>query len=96
MIIADDTVREIAELARLELTEEETALYAQQLSQILDHFQHLQTVDTTQIPPMASVLPLKTVLREDVAGAPLPTAEVLVNAADTQDNQFRVRAVLDE
>ena len=96
MELSHDTVRAIADLARLELTGEETALYAEQLSQILAYFEHLQTVDTSQVAPIASVLPLKSVLREDTAGKPLPTSEILANATDTEDNQFRVRAILDD
>ena len=96
MELSHATVRAIADLARLELTGEETALYAQQLSQILAYFEHLQTVDTSHVVPIASVLPLKTVLREDTAGAPLPTGEILANATDTEDDQFRVSAILDD
>ena len=86
----------IAQLARLELTEDEITLFTAQLSQILAYFEHLQTADTSHIEPVASTLPVKTVLREDVAGAPLSSDEVLTNAADTQDGQFRVSAILDE
>jgi aspartyl-tRNA(Asn)/glutamyl-tRNA(Gln) amidotransferase subunit C len=94
--LSHDTVRAIADLARLELAGEETALYAEQLSQILAYFEHLQTVDTSHVEPIASVLPLKTVLREDSAGEALPTGEVLANATDTEADQFRVSAILDD
>jgi aspartyl-tRNA(Asn)/glutamyl-tRNA(Gln) amidotransferase subunit C len=94
--LSHEEVRRIAELAKLDLTEEEVALYAGQLSNILDYFQKLQTLDTSHIEPTASVLPLKNVLRPDVATTPLSPAEVIANAPDAEDNQFRVSAVLDE
>ena len=96
MELSHDTVRSIADLARLELTDEEVALYAGQLSAILQYFEHLQAVDTSHIEPTASVLPLRTVLRDDRAGEPLPPADVIANAPDAEDNQFRVSAVLEE
>lgn len=94
--LSHDTVRAIAELAKLELTDAEIALYAGQLSHILDHFHHLAAVDTSHIEPTASVLPLSNVLREDRAGAPLSPDDVIANAPDSADYQFRVSAVLDE
>lgn len=94
MELSHEQVRGIAELAKLDLTDDEVALYAGQLSHILQYFERLQALDTTQIEPTASVLPLKNVLREDVAGTPLDTADVIANAPDTQDNQFRVSAIL--
>ena len=71
MELGPEAVREIAALARLDLDEEEVALFAEQLSACLRHFQNLQQVDSAHVEPTASVLPLRNVLREDVAGTPL-------------------------
>jgi aspartyl-tRNA(Asn)/glutamyl-tRNA(Gln) amidotransferase subunit C len=65
--LSHDAVRQIAELAKLDLTEAEVNLYAGQLSNIL---------------------------RPDVAGQPLSPEEVIANAADAADGQFRVSAIL--
>lgn len=86
----------IAELAKLDLSEAELALYAHQLSQILGYFTRLQEVDTSHIAPTASVLPLHTVLRQDEPAPPLTPKEVIANAPDAEANQFKVNAVLDE
>lgn len=96
MELSHDNVRIIAELAKLQLTDDEVALYTGQLSNILQYFERLQEVDTSHIEATASVLPLKNVLRPDVAAEPLPPQKVIANAADAQDNQFRVSAVLAE
>ena len=94
--LSNEMVRSIAELAKLDLTDEEVSVYAGQLTSILQYFEHLQDVDTSHIEATASVLPLKNVMREDVVGTPLTPEDVVRNAPDSQDNQFRVRAVLDE
>jgi aspartyl-tRNA(Asn)/glutamyl-tRNA(Gln) amidotransferase subunit C len=96
MAISHEDVRAIAELAKLELNDNEVALYAGQLSDILGYFERLEELDTSHIEPTASVLPLKSVMRDDVAGEPLTPEEVIANAPDSLANQFRVNAVLDE
>ncbi len=88
-------VRAIADLARLELSEADVAVYQQQLSDILDYFQKLQELDTSHIDPTSSVLPLTNVMRADEAGPALAVADVIANAPDSDGEQFRVRAVLD-
>ena len=94
MELSHEEVQRIAELAKLELTSDEVDLYAGQLSHILQYFERLQALDTSHIAPTASVLPLKNVLRVDAASAPLSTEQVIANASDAYDNQFRVSAVL--
>lgn len=96
MELSHETVRSIAELAKLELTDTEVETYAGQLSAILSYFQKLQQLDTSHIEATASVLPLTNVLRPDIAHTPLTPAEVVANAPDSEDNQFRVSAVLPE
>lgn len=96
MELSREEVRNIAELAKLDLTDEEVTLYAGQLSNILGYFERLQQLDTSHIPPTASVLPLKNVLRSDTPSQPLTPEQVVANAPDAEDNQFRVSAVLDE
>jgi aspartyl-tRNA(Asn)/glutamyl-tRNA(Gln) amidotransferase subunit C len=96
MELSYEEVRRIAELAKLELTDDEIALYAGQLSHILQYFERLQELDTSQIPPTASVLPLKNVFRADAALSSITPEQALANAPDAADDQFRVSAVLGE
>jgi len=88
-------VEHIAQLARLELTPEEKERYAVQLSAILDYAARLQELDTEGIPPTASVLPPRSVLRPDVARPALDTAALLRNAPEESDDSFRVPPVMD-
>lgn len=95
MEITREEVQAVAELAKLQLSEDEIDRYTEQLSSILDYIQKLDEVDTSAVPPTASVLPVTNVLREDAVGATLLPDEVVANASDAEDNQFRVSAVLD-
>jgi aspartyl-tRNA(Asn)/glutamyl-tRNA(Gln) amidotransferase subunit C len=88
-------VNHIAELARLELSEAETAHFREQLSAILDYVARLQSLNTANIPPTSSVLPARSVLREDEPRPGLSLEELLLNAPDVESDQFRVPPVLD-
>lgn len=95
MSITREDVQHIAELAKLHLTEAEEARYQEQLSAILDYAARLNALDTAAISPTATVLPLRSVMRDDVA-RPSPSAdEMLANAPARVDQAFEVRAVLD-
>jgi aspartyl-tRNA(Asn)/glutamyl-tRNA(Gln) amidotransferase subunit C len=95
MTLTIEEVEHIAGLARLKLTDEEKARYREQLSAILDYAARLQSLDTTGIPPTSSVLPPRTVLRPDEPRPGLRREDLLANAPDTTDNQFRVPLVLE-
>ena len=94
-ILSAEEVGAIADLARLELDEAELARYQKQMSAVLDYFQKLEELDTTHIDPASSVRPLTNVMRADDAQAPLPVAEALANAPDSDGEQFRAPAALD-
>ena len=95
MTLTIQQVEHIANLARLDLTEDEKILYRQQLSAILDYVGRLQELDTSNIPPTSSVLPPRSVLRADLAGDSLSTAELLSNAPDVEAGQFKIPPVFE-
>ena len=95
MSLTLEEVKHIADLARLELTEEEMVRYQKQLSAILDYAERLQAVDTSAIPPTATVLPLRNVMRADAARDSMSCQDVLANAPQVESDSFRVQAVLD-
>lgn len=96
MALTIEEVRHIAHLARLHLTPEEEIRYTDQLSAILDHADRLQRVDTSAIPPTASVLPLTATLRQDEPRPSPSRAEMLRNAPDQEGGMFKVPPVLDK
>ena len=91
-------VEHIAELARLELTDEEKERFRQQLSDILDYAARLQAINTSQtLHAVARVgAPWHSVLRPDVPAPSLEVKEVLANAPQVEDDQFRVPPVLEQ
>ena len=95
MKLSHDEVRHIALLARLGLDEEEVEKFRAQLSTILENFEILQEVDTTDVPPTAHVVEMENVIRDDEVDPSFPQSEVLANAPREEDGFFRVRAVLE-
>jgi aspartyl-tRNA(Asn)/glutamyl-tRNA(Gln) amidotransferase subunit C len=95
MKLSREQVIGIADLAKLDLTEQEIDHFADQLSAVLDYASRLEQLDTANIPPTATVLPLQNVMREDEVRPSLPKDQVIANAPAAVDGQFRVDAVLD-
>ncbi|MCL6600038.1 Asp-tRNA(Asn)/Glu-tRNA(Gln) amidotransferase subunit GatC [Alicyclobacillus macrosporangiidus] len=95
MKISADTVRHVAKLARLAVSEEEAARLAPQLSDIIGYADELQSVDLADVPPTSHPFALVNVLREDEPRPSLPRERALANAPDTDGEQVRVPAVLE-
>ena len=96
MALTLEEVDHIASLARLRLTDEEKSRYCEQLSAILDYIDKLRELDTSQIEPTATVLPLRSVMRDDVARPSLPVDEILANAPARAGDSFEVRVILED
>ena len=72
MSLTRDEVLHIARLARIGLSESDVAKFQEQLSEILDHFDALQRLDTEGVPPTSHPLPLQSIMRSDQAAPSLP------------------------
>ena len=95
MSLSKQDVEHIAQLARLQLSDEELERYRGQLSDILDHISTLQSLDTSKVEAMKSVVVEQNPLRKDTAGEAMAREDLLSNAPDVKDKQFRVPPVLD-
>jgi aspartyl-tRNA(Asn)/glutamyl-tRNA(Gln) amidotransferase subunit C len=95
MALTREEVEHVADLAKLGLTEEEVEMYREQLSAILEYAAILQRLDTEAIPPTATVLPLRNVMRADEPSASLSQEEALSNAPSAAEGYFRVKAILE-
>ena len=95
MKLSREEVLHIARLARVGLTEEEINRLSEQLSNILENFDILQQVDTSDVPPTAQSIALQSVMRDDEAAPSLPPGNILANAPRREGDCFRVRAVLE-
>ncbi len=95
MSLTPDEVRKVANLARLELTNEEIPQMTQHLSAIVDYMDKLKQVDTENVEPLAHPLPVQNVFREDELKESLSVNEALQNAPQREDDFFGVPPVLD-
>jgi aspartyl-tRNA(Asn)/glutamyl-tRNA(Gln) amidotransferase subunit C len=95
MAISREQVEHVAHLARLGLSDEETDRLQQQLSQILGHMALIDQLDTSAIPPTAQVIPVSTVMREDLPRPSAPVEEILKNAPRREGDFFKVPPVLE-
>jgi aspartyl-tRNA(Asn)/glutamyl-tRNA(Gln) amidotransferase subunit C len=96
MKLTREEVLHIATLCRLGVSEEDVDRFSEQLSNILENFEVLKQVDTTNVPPTAQSIPLQNVLREDKVTPSLPPEDVLTNAPRREGDSFRVKAVLED
>jgi aspartyl-tRNA(Asn)/glutamyl-tRNA(Gln) amidotransferase subunit C len=84
-----EDVKAIASLASLELTDAESDLFARQLGQILEYAEEVQRVDTSGVPPTASVVTRHEADRDDVPQPSLDRDLALANAPDrSADGRF--------
>jgi len=88
-------VEHVAKLARLGLTDEEKALFTEQLSRILEHAETLNKLNTNKIEPLTHAIPLKNVLREDRVEKFKDLQEILANAPQEEDGSFRVPRIIE-
>jgi aspartyl-tRNA(Asn)/glutamyl-tRNA(Gln) amidotransferase subunit C len=95
MRLTPEEVDHVALLARLKLTGEERERFTTQLNSILEHFEQLQQIDTTGVPPMSHAVPMSNVLREDEPAPSLSPEEALSNAPDQARDCFRVPRVIE-
>ena len=85
----------IAKLAKLELSEEETALLTDDLNQILGYIAQLEEWDTESVEPMYHPLPTYDAVRADIPGESLSNEAAIANAPAAEDGQFRVAKVVE-
>jgi aspartyl-tRNA(Asn)/glutamyl-tRNA(Gln) amidotransferase subunit C len=95
MKLSREEVLHIARLARLGLTDEDVDRLREQLSNILENFEALKQVDTTDVPPTAQSIPLQNVTKDDKVKPSLPQEQILANAPRKEGGYFRVKAVLE-
>ena len=84
--VDEELVREIAFLARLDLTEAETKMFVSQFKDILDYVSILNEVDTENVLPAYLFSANKSVTREDRVEESVPTQEFLSNVPQSKDD----------
>jgi len=84
MTVNDEEVRHVAQLARVDLDDEEVERFAGQFAEILEHFEALD--DVPEVDPEPE---LANVMRPDEVEAGLTQEEALRNAPETEDGYFK-------
>ncbi len=94
MSITKKEVEHVALLARLDLSEKEKEDYTNQLNSIIGYMNKINELDTENVEPTAHVLPIFNVMREDNAKDSLDRGEVLKNAPEKENGQFKVPKIV--
>lgn len=88
-------VRYVAHLARLNLTDDEAALFQSQLDQVVAYVQSIQELNVEGIEPTSHGQPVLNVLRPDVARPGLAHDAVLANAPERVIDEFKVPKIVE-
>jgi aspartyl-tRNA(Asn)/glutamyl-tRNA(Gln) amidotransferase subunit C len=94
MALTRDEVLHVADLARLSLAPEEIELFTRQLNDILAYVEKLQELDTAGVEPLAHVIPVFNVFREDVVSQGLDRDTALDNGPVREEGTFVVPRII--
>ncbi|NEO85697.1 MAG: Asp-tRNA(Asn)/Glu-tRNA(Gln) amidotransferase subunit GatC [Spirulina sp. SIO3F2] len=92
--IDQSEVHKVADLARLALSPEEEKTFAGQLSSILDYFEQLSELDTTDVEPTTRAIELSNITRADERKTGVEPAAMLEIAPEPDGEFFRVPQIL--
>ena len=95
MSVDQDTVRRVARLARIRVSEEDVPRLAGELNSILHWIEQLNEVDVTNVEPLTSVITMKMKMRKDEVTDGNRAAEITANAPASEDNFFVVPKVVE-
>jgi aspartyl-tRNA(Asn)/glutamyl-tRNA(Gln) amidotransferase subunit C len=95
MTIDPTTVKKIATLARLKVTESDIEYFAPQMQGLMKWIDQLQEVNTDNIEPLASVSEINLIWREDKVTDGEKAADVLANAPEALENFFVVPKIVE-
>lgn len=85
----------VAELARLELTDEEKAVFGPQLDAIVKYVEKMSQLDVSGVEPMMHGRELKNAFREDVCRQSLPVEVALANAPKRVGDEFLLPKIVE-
>jgi aspartyl-tRNA(Asn)/glutamyl-tRNA(Gln) amidotransferase subunit C len=95
MSINADTVKHVANLARLNIAEDEVESYVDQLSQIIGLMDQLNSLPTDGVDPMTHAVDMLMPAREDVVVNSDNRDLLLSGAADSEQGHFRVPKIIE-
>ncbi|HEY3777583.1 MAG TPA: Asp-tRNA(Asn)/Glu-tRNA(Gln) amidotransferase subunit GatC [Rhizomicrobium sp.] len=95
MSVDEKTVRHIARLARIALSDEQVAPMADELNGILGWIEQLKDVDVSGVPPLTSVVAQRLRMREDIVTEGDEAEALMSNAPQAEDRFFVVPKVVE-
>ena len=95
MAIDKDTVKYVAHLARIRLTDEELGLLSRQLEDIVNFIDKLKELDVAEVRPTSHILPLNNVFRKDKPAKSLDVKDALSNAPVQKESFFIAPKVIE-
>ena len=95
MAVTEDDVRKVADLARLQLSDQEKTLLTEELNRILSYMEKLDELDTRNVEPTSHVVPVSNPFRQDEAEAFPGRDEILALGPDVKDGYFRVPKIIE-
>jgi aspartyl-tRNA(Asn)/glutamyl-tRNA(Gln) amidotransferase subunit C len=95
MSVDIQTVKRVARLARIAVSEEDAARMTGELNTILGFVEQLNEVDVSGVEPMTSVTPMAMRKRADVVTDGNKAADIVANAPATEENFFLVPKVVE-
>lgn len=95
MKVTKETIEHVANLARLELTEQEKERFTSEMENIISYVDKLNELDTSDVKPMEHVIPIKNVFRDDKADKSYDREKILANAPSQEDGCFKVPKVVE-
>ncbi|MGE5599469.1 MAG: Asp-tRNA(Asn)/Glu-tRNA(Gln) amidotransferase subunit GatC [Bacteroidota bacterium] len=94
-MLSRQEIDHVARLARLNLTEEERAVYTNQLNEILGYVDKLKELDVTGVEPTAHAVPLQNILRPDESRPSFDREDMLANAPERREGYVKVPKILE-
>lgn len=94
MSISEEQVRQVALLARLDLSDEQVASFGTDLNTILQHLDSIQRLELADVPPTAHALDIVNVTRADERRPCLARDEALANAPESSAGAFVIPRIL--
>ncbi len=93
--LSPEQVKKVADLANIDLSEDELKKFQSQLSSILEFVSKLEQVKTAKVAPLSQTTGLKNVFREDKITPSLSQKQVLKNAPQSHNGYFKTKPIFE-
>ena len=95
MKVTKETIENVANLARLKLTEQEAETLTSEMESIITYVDKLNELDTSGVEPTQHVLSIRNIFREDKTGNSYDREKILSNAPTQENGCFKVPKVVE-